>query len=64
MKQFNNPKKTANEMIDIISPLFNAGKTVKVGVGIQISLKSDEDVNQYLSDVLDFLVKEYKTKNV
>jgi len=62
MKQFNNPKKTANEMIDIISPLFNAGKTVKLGTSIQISLKSDEEINKYLSNVLEFLVKEYKTK--
>lgn len=64
MKQFNNPKKTANEMIDIISPLFNASKTVKIATGVQISLKSDEKINQYLTEVLEFLVTEYKTKNV
>lgn len=64
MKQFDNPKKTANEMINIISPLFNAGMTVKISTSVQISLKSDEDVNKYLSDVLEFLVKEYKTKNI
>lgn len=64
MKQFDNPKKTANEMINIISPLFNAGMTVKISTSVQISLKSDEDVNKYLSDVLEFLVKEYKTKSV
>ena len=62
MKQFDNPKKTANEMINIISPLFNTGKSVKIATSIQISLKSDEDVNEYLSNVLEFLVKEYKTK--
>lgn len=64
MKQFDNPKKTANEMINIISPLFNAGKTVKLGIGIQIDIKSDKEINKYLSDVLEFLVKEYKTKNI
>lgn len=64
MKQFDNPKKTANEMINIISPLFNAGMTVKISTSVQISLKSDEDVNKYLSDVLEFLVKEYKTKSI
>ena len=62
MGEFNNPKKTAKEMIDIISPLFNAGKTVKVGVGIQISLKTEDEVKQYLSEVLQFLIKEYKSK--
>ena len=62
MNKFDNPKKTANEMINIISPLFNTGKSVKIATSIQISLKSDEDVNKYLSDVLEFLVKEYKTK--
>ena len=64
MKQFDNPKKTANEMINIISPLFSASKTVKIATSVQISLKSDEEVNKYLSNVLEFLVKEYKTKKV
>lgn len=61
MKQFDNPKKTANEMIDIILP--NESKTIKLGISVQISLKSDEDINKYLSDALEFLVKKYKTKS-
>ena len=64
MKEFSNPKKTANEMISIISPLFNAGQTVKISTSIQISLKSDKEINQYLTEVLEFLVIEYKTKKV
>lgn len=60
VNNFSNPKQTADEMINIISPLFNAGKTIKLGIGVQIGLKSDEKVDEYLTDVLRCLTKAYK----
>jgi len=58
--KFKNPKIVANEMTDIIAPLFGVSKPVKLGIGLQISLKPDEEVRKYLTEVLKYLVKEYK----
>jgi len=58
--KFDEPKKVANEMTNIIAPLFGVSKLVKIGIDYQISLKSDEEVRKYLISVLKYLAEEYK----
>ena len=58
--KFENSNEVVNKFVDIIAPTFGLKTGAKLFIKGRLKLSSDEELRQCLTNVLKFLVAEYK----
>ena len=58
--KFKNTHKVANEFVNIIAPTFGLSTGIKIAIKARLKLVKDQELRDCLSDVLKFLLVEYK----
>ena len=58
--KFENTHKVANEFVDIIAPTFGLSIGIKMATKARLKLVKDQELRTCLTDVLKFLLVEYK----